>query len=547
MFEAATNAHPWGIRILHGAGLSIAGLAILVPATALGALILTGRDDADASAWEIFQSIPRTLRALYWSSWAAYRYRNLINNFNTSIITEETFRQELDMLHRRAARRLLEACEKNGGVYIKAGQLAVSMQAVPPQYREILRGLEDRVPSRPFKYINRVIKAELGAPADVVFAEFSQQATAAASLAQVHKAKTHDGLEVAVKVQYPGLEGAVGADLVTLKTVAKIVAYLFKSDWQWLVAELQIKLAQELDLTKEAKNATRLAACFAHRSDVRVPAIVDSLSTKRIICMEWITGAKVSDANALRKLGLAPRHVGLVLLDAAAEMMCVHGFVHGDLHPGNVFVQAVPKRRHPLSMLLPWNWLGREMEPSIILLDHGLYFELPEHMRQLYCLLWASFVLNDVDSSTAVAVQLAGSRAGRVLPEVLKPRDWSKVPPEERKKLRNEVGVTGLRDLTSLLNEAPAQLISCLRGMAIVRHIASDLGASVADRMRVNAVQAFNGLRVEDECGRRQYVGLMKVRWNRWKLFFHIFLMRVVGFVSLLVGSQEEEAPLLVN
>ena len=255
--------------------------------------------------------------------------------------------------------------------------------------------------------------------------------------------------------------------------------------------------------------------------------------------MEWIDGCKISDVAALKKLGLSPRQVALTLLDSSAEMMCVHGFVHGDMHSGNVFVRALPRSRNPFKALLPW---CRHASPQIVFLDHGLYFELESGMRQLYCMMWCSFWLNDAASATAAAIQLAGPRAGKALPEVLRPRDWSKISPEERKKLRQEAGISSVRDLTSLLNEAPRALVDCLRAMAMVRHTASRLGATVADRFRVNAVQALHGLQVEvaDARGQRkhiEYVGVMKSRVKRWRLWVHIAAMRVVVWVSLILGS----------
>lgn len=535
--EPTTAPGRWPMQIIRAAGIAAVTTAVVVPTGTIAAIIFTGRDDADAI--EIFRAVPRTLRVIWWSLWAAYHYKALSASFSADAITEETYREQLGEMHRRAARHLLRVCQINGGVYVKAGQLAVSMQAVPPQYREELEGLEDQVPPRPFADVNRVLCAELGSGADELFREFNAQATAAASLAQVHKATTHDGMCVAVKVQYAGLESAVSADLATMTAIASLAAFLFPaSDMTWLFRELRTKLTQELDFRNEASNATRLASCFAGRRDVAVPSLVPQFCTRKVICMEWIDGAKVSDAAALRRLGLSPRQVALTLLDAAAEMMCVHGFVHGDMHPGNVFVRAMPASGNPLLRLLPW---CRRAKPQVILIDHGLYFELPPHMRQLYCMMWCAFVLNDAATAMTAAVQLAGPRAGKVLPEVLRPRDWSSMPLEERRRLRQEAGVRGIRDLTQALNEAPRQLVDCLRAMALVRHIAARLGASVADRLRTNAVQALHGLQVVEinSRGRRsrvKYVGVMRSRWRRWHLRLRIAAMRVAAWVALVLG-----------
>ncbi|KAG7669279.1 hypothetical protein Ndes2526B_g05579 [Nannochloris sp. 'desiccata'] len=537
----ASSALYWPLRIARFAGLGVALTAVALPVGTVAALVLTGRDEADAA--EILSAVPRTLRVMWWSIWAAYNYKKLATSFSAASISEETYREELTAFHTRAAQALLRVCQTNGGVYVKAGQLAVSMQAIPVEFREGLEGLEDRVPFRSFYDINKVIVAELGRPASEIFAEFDERATAAASLAQVHRATTKDGMHVAVKVQYPGLESAVAADLTTMTAIASIAYFFFPSnDWRWLFAELRTKLNQELDFNLEAAHSTRLAACFADRKDVVVPLHVKELSTRRVLCMEWIEGAKISDVAALRRLGLSPRQVALTLLDASAEMMCVHGFVHGDMHPGNVFVRALPRSGNPLVRMLPW---CRNARPQIVFIDHGLYFELEDNLRRLYCMLWCAFVLNDSATATATAVQLAGPRAGRALPEILRPRDWSKLAPEERRRLRQEVGVTGIRDMTRILNEAPRQLVDCLRAMALVRHTATRLGITIADRLRVNAVQALHGLQVEvEDRGKKghhvEYVGVMRSRVKRWRLYLHIAAMRLVVWVALILGDQVE-------
>jgi len=370
--EASAVHLSWSIRLLRTAGVGVAVSAVVLPAGAIAAMVISGRDGADT--FEIFQTAPRTFRILWWSVWAAYHYKALAASFAAAAITEETYRDGLAALHQLAAGRLLRVCQTNGGVYVKAGQLAVSMQAVPPEYREVLEALEDHVPPRPFAAINRVIASELGGSADEIFAEFNTSATAAASLAQVHRARTRDGKEVAVKVQYPGLQSAVSADLATITALASIAAFFFpSSDWRWLFSELRLKLTQEMDFAHEARNASRLAVNFSGRKDIAVPKLFPELSTSKILCMEWIEGVKVSDVAELRRLRLSPRRVGLTLLESAAEMMCVHGFVHGDLHPGNVFVRALPAHGPPILRVLPW---FRRPQPQIVFIDHGLYFEL---------------------------------------------------------------------------------------------------------------------------------------------------------------------------
>jgi aarF domain-containing kinase len=445
----------------------------------------------------------------------------------------------------------VSAAPAAGGVYVKAGQLAVSMQAVPPTYRHELEGLQDSCLPRSFAAVNRVLLEELGAPAAGLFASFDPVAAAAASLAQVHRATLANGAAVAVKVQYSGLQAAVAADVATLTALAALAAWVFpSSDWRFVFAELRQKLASEMDFRVEAANAARTAANFAGRRDVAVPALVAHMCTKKVIVMEWVDGVKVTDVEGLRRLGLSPRRVALALLDATAEMMCVAGFVHGDLHPGNIFVRAQPSRRPPLlSLLLPWR---PSPSPQLVLIDHGAYYELPPEMRLLYCQLWCAFVLNDAATAQDVATRLGGERAGRALPEVLRPRDWARMGAEERRRVQRRTGVAGQADLFRLVNEAPRALLDCLRAAAVVRHTATRLGATVADRLRVNAAQALRGLQVEAPAegagGRRRrrrrvvYVGAMRSRWRRWNLWARIAAMRIAAWVALAVGGGRDDA-----
>lgn len=515
----------------------VIGLVLLV---LLGIFAYVRRDDA--SLLEMLHAGPRTMRVVWWGTWAAYNYKKLAAAYTADVLSEELYKSKLSKFHRRAAHSLLRVCQRNGGIYVKAGQTAASMQNLPSEYREELEGLEDSVPPRPFSSIRKTLKKDLGHKMEDVFEEFDVKATAAASLAQVHKARLKDGTEVAVKVQYPGLESALNADLFAMSTLAAVAAVLFPaSDWRWMFTELREKLSEELDFRNEADNAARLAACFAGRDDITVPRLFPRLSSSKVLCMEWIHGIKVSDVQGLKKAGLSPRQVALVFQEAAAEMMCVHGYVHGDMHPGNIFVRPLPPPSNPLAQLLPW---CRRSRPQLVLIDHGLYFHLPSDMRLLYCMMWCAFVLKDSATASAAAIQLAGETAGRALPEMLKPRDWNAMAPEERMRVRKRVGMGAITDVRKVMNETPQELVDCLRAMTIVRHTCARLGANVADRLRVNAVEALRGLKVQqhDITGRAsrprvEYIGVMRSRWKRWRLWVHIATMKLVAWVVLVFGD----------
>ncbi|KAI3436647.1 hypothetical protein D9Q98_006063 [Chlorella vulgaris] len=515
-------------RSLKAVGATAGLAAIGLPLAGIAALVVTGREDADAI--EIVRSLPRTARVVWWGTWAACKYKALAAE-HAADREAPAYQEALAELHQHAASKLLLVVQSNGGVYIKAGQLAVSLNAVPQQYREVLEALQDRVPPRSFAVANHVLQQELGAPVEQLFAEFELLATAAASLAQVHKARLHDGTQVAVKVQYPGLQSAVAADLATMLSLSDAAHWLFPATtWRWLFEELQSQLQWELDFRNEAANAARLAECMAGRADVAVPRGFPELSTSRVITMEWVQGCKVTDVECLIQHGLQPREVGILLLDAFAQQTYRDGFTHGDPHPGNILVRPQPDPQPLLKRLLR----GGQPRPQLIMLDHGVYVSLPEDLRRQFCQLWCSIVLGDMDTARLAATQLAGEKGGRILPEILRPRDWRKVTPEERQRLRQDSGITSFADLAAVLNEAPKPLLDSLRQSAVVRHTATLLGATLADRLRINATWAMRGMQTCKE-GPLVFVGALQSRITRWRLAVRVGALRLVVWLSSLM------------
>src|SRR6266571_2996810 len=158
----------------------------------------------------------------------------------------------------------------------------------------------------------------------------------AASLGGVHRARLHDGRQVAVKVQYPDITNLVATDLAVLE---QIVDYL------------QETLPLELDFEHEAASMSSLRTALAHRDDVLVPAVVPDLCTERLLVMEYIDGIKITDREALEQAGISPHEVARLLNDLYADQMLHLGILHADPHPGNLRVQPGPR---------------------LVLLDHGL-------------------------------------------------------------------------------------------------------------------------------------------------------------------------------
>ena len=276
--------------------------------------------------------------------------------------------RDWELQHQRSANRILETAISLGGALIKACQFASTRpDLLPAVYIRTLAPLQDRMPPRSWSEIEKAITRELGQRPTDVFAEIEREPVAAASIAQVHRARLHDGREVAVKVQYPDIENLVATDLAVLEQIVKAIARLAPAiQLQPIVDYLKETLPLELDFTYEAESMTSLRAALAHRADALVPAVVPDLSTEHLIVMEYIHGIKITDREALEQAGISPHEVAWLLNDLYADQMLHLDILHADPHPGNLLVQPGPR---------------------LVLLDHGLTVSLEpslvDSLRQL--------------------------------------------------------------------------------------------------------------------------------------------------------------------
>jgi len=276
--------------------------------------------------------------------------------------------RDWELQHQRSANRILETAISLGGALIKACQFASTRpDLLPAVYIRTLAPLQDRMPARSWSEIEKAITRELGQRPTDVFAEIEREPVAAASIAQVHRARLHDGREVAVKVQYPDIENLVATDLAVLEQIVKAIARLAPAiQLQPIVDYLNETLPLELDFTHEAESMTSLRTALAHRADALVPAVMPDLSTEHLIVMEYIHGIKITDREALEQAGISPHEVAWLLNDLYADQMLHLGILHADPHPGNLLVQPGPR---------------------LVLLDHGLTVSLApslvDSLRQL--------------------------------------------------------------------------------------------------------------------------------------------------------------------
>ncbi len=242
-----------------------------------------------------------------------------------------------DLRRRNAARTRRTLGELKGGA-LKAGQLLSTVEALFPQdpestWRSALTDLQEANQPLPFDQVEPVLLAELGPSWRQSFTTFEPVAAAAASLGQVHRATWHDGREVAVKVQYPGVREALVADLRTLSVLSRATALVARGlALPPLVTELRDRLLEELDYEREARTQQDVGAAYAGDPDVLVPAVLRA--TSRVLVMDWIDGtplAQVAQMGTPQQRARAAERYQRFLVSGPERA----GWLHTDPHPGN--------------------------------------------------------------------------------------------------------------------------------------------------------------------------------------------------------------------
>ena len=286
--------------------------------------------------------------------------------------------QDLGSTHERAAKEILDLALELRGVNIKLCQVMSTRSDVfPPAFVRVLKSCHDAVPPREFAVVKAVVERELRRPLSAVFCEFDETPLAAASLAQVHRARLCDGTVVAVKVQYPDIEDIVRIDLANMRRICSVYERVDPQPLALtpLVQELTEHLALELDFVREVENADRIRKIFAGDATVAIPSVHREWSTRRLITMELVEGIKVTDVDALRKAGLDLREVVQSLMSVYVRMIMAAGFFQADPHPGNVFVRR---------------------DGQIVLMDFGLCKELPDGFGLgLFELMFSMMTMNE--------------------------------------------------------------------------------------------------------------------------------------------------------
>ncbi|WP_222708372.1 ABC1 kinase family protein [Alkalisalibacterium limincola] len=287
--------------------------------------------------------------------------------------------------------RVRRALEDMGPTFVKLGQiLATRVDIFAPEWIEEFSKLQGNTPPVAFDRIRPQIEADLGMPPEQAFAFFDTTPIAAASIAQVHRARLHDGTEVVVKVRRPGIEPVVEADMRLLQRLAQIAEEespeMRRYQPRAVVRQFQASLTRELDLAAECRHAERIATSFEDDEELVVPRVYWEFTGKRMNVQEYIDGIRMSDIAAIEAAGLDRKLIARRGGQAVLKMMFEDGFFHADPHPGNVFC-------------LPGN--------RIALIDYGMVGRLSERRRAQLVTLLHGMVQRDVDRVTEVLLDWA--------------------------------------------------------------------------------------------------------------------------------------------
>lgn len=241
------------------------------------------------------------------------------------------------------ATRLRLALEELGPIFVKFGQtLSTRRDLLPADIAEELVKLQDRVPPFPGDVARSIVESVYARPVSEVFAQFDEMPLAAASIAQVHAATLHTGEEVVVKVLRPGMRGIIERDLAVLYALARLIARHVPGSVRLrpvdIVAEYEKTILDELDLMREAANATQLRRNFTGSSLLYVPAVYWDLCRVGVMVMERIRGVQISDMAALRAAGANIQRLAENGVEIFFTQVFRHNFFHADMHPGNIFV-----------------------------------------------------------------------------------------------------------------------------------------------------------------------------------------------------------------
>lgn len=278
----------------------------------------------------------------------------------------------------RVGQRLAKALAGQGPAYVKFGQLlATRPDIVGFEMADDLGALQDKMTPFPASVARAEVERALGRPVEEIFTDFGEP-VAAASVAQVHRATTKDGRDVAVKILRPEIERRALADFRAFMLGARLARFFVPSvrrmEPDKFIETLRASAALELDLRIEAGAASELADNLASDKSVRIPEIIWEFCGRRVLTVEWIDGINVYDTDALDRAGVDRKELARTIMQSFLSQALEHGFFHADMHQGNMFV---------------------DHQGRLTLIDFGIMGRLDDTARRVFAEIIYGFIRRD--------------------------------------------------------------------------------------------------------------------------------------------------------
>lgn len=276
--------------------------------------------------------------------WRSLEVVIMLLSFVLGMVFDRWLGREEQNVPKRAA-QVRDALTNLGPTFIKVGQaLSTRPDLIRQAYLNELITLQDQLPAFSNDIAFQTLEEELDLTASEIFAEITPNPIAAASLAQVYRARLFSGEEVALKIQRPNLIPTLTLDLFLIRLGAGLLSpYLplnLGHDLQLVVDEFGTKLFEEIDYENEGRNAEQFAENFRHTPSVKVPRIFWRYTSRRILTLEWINGYKLTEMAHLDDAGIDPRTIVEIGVTSGLQQLLEFGFFHADPHPGNLFATA---------------------------------------------------------------------------------------------------------------------------------------------------------------------------------------------------------------